>query len=158
MNLPAAQKMSRPRYQEVSSASIPIVEQDGARVRIVAGEYGCVRGPVTEIAAQPLYMDVTLSAGAEFCQPVPQGHTLAVYVFEGEGLFGMDTAAGGEIVPAVRMLFFGDGDQLHVQAGPEAPVRFMLMAGAPFGEPIAPYGPFVMSTENEIRQALFNTQ
>jgi quercetin 2,3-dioxygenase len=146
VNLPAAQKMSQPRYQEVAAASIPAVEQDGARVRVVAGEFGGVRGPVTEIAAQPLYMDVTLSPGAEFCQPVPQGHTLAVYVFEGEGLFGGDVnGADGEIVPAVRMLFFGDGEALRVQAGPGGPVRFMLMAGAPFNEPIVPYGPFVLN-------------
>jgi redox-sensitive bicupin YhaK (pirin superfamily) len=145
VNLPAAEKMSPPRYQEVSAGEIPAVEQDGARVRVVAGEFGGARGPVTQIAAQPLYMDVTLEPGVEFCQPVPQGHTLAVYVFEGEGLFGGEAGGQGEHVAAVRMLFFGDGEAVRVQAAPTSAVRFMLMAGAPFREPIVPYGPFVQS-------------
>ncbi len=147
VNLPAALKMSQPRYQEVSAASIPLVEAGGARVRVVAGEVNGVKGPVTEIAADPLYMDVTLEAGAVFEHAVPLGHTALAYLFEGEALFG------GEFVQAVRMLVFEDGDALRVEAG-NTPARFMLIAGAPFKEPIAPYGPFVMNTREEIQQAL----
>ena len=73
VNLPAAQKMGQPRYQEVNAASIPVAEKDGVKVRVVAGNYDGMQGPVTEIAAQPLYMDVTLEPGAEFCLPVPAG-------------------------------------------------------------------------------------
>jgi hypothetical protein len=76
------------------------------------------------------------------------------YVFEGRGDFGLDAEGQGELVEAVRMLVFGDGDHLKVQAAPDSPVRFMLMAGAPFREPIVPYGPFVMNTTAEIQQAL----
>jgi redox-sensitive bicupin YhaK (pirin superfamily) len=123
-------------------------------VRVVAGEFNGVRGPVSEIAAQPLYMDITLDSSAEFSLPVPPGHTLIAYVFEGEGLFGIDRREQGEFVPAVRMVEFNDGELLRVQTGVGAGVRFMLMAGAPFGEPIFPYGPFVMNTQEEIRQAL----
>jgi len=147
VNLPAAQKMSRPRYQEVPAASIPTAESGGARVRVVAGEVLGISGPVGEIAAQPLYMDVALEPGAGFEQPVTQGHTVLAYVFEGDGLFG------GTLVTAVNMAVFGNGDILRAQAG-EKGLRFMLMAGKPFGEPIAPYGPFVMNTAEEIRQAL----
>lgn len=147
VNLPAALKMSQPRYQEVSAASIPLVEAGSARVRVVAGEVNGVKGPVTEIAADPLYMDVTLEAGAVFEHAVPLGHTALAYLFEGEALFG------GEFVQAVRMLVFEDGDALRVEAG-NTPARFMLIAGAPFKEPIAPYGPFVMNTREEIQQAL----
>ncbi len=156
VNLPAAQKMSPPRYQEVSAATIPTVEADGAKVRLVAGEFGGLRGPVTEIAAQPLYMDVTLQPSAEFCLPVPEGHAAIAYVFEGEGLFGLDAAGQGTFIEAVRMAMFEDGDHLRVQAGPGSPVRFMLMAGGPFKEPIFPYGPFVMNTQEEIQQALWD--
>ena len=153
VNLPAAQKMGQPRYQEVTADSIPSVEQPGINVRVVAGEYGGLRGPVTEIAAQPLYMDVTLAAGIEFKLPVPEDHFMIVYVFEGEGVFGGNVEQSGEFVSAVRMLVFDEGNQIRVQAGPGIGVRFMLMAGVPFGEPIAPYGPFVMNTQEEIRQA-----
>ncbi|UCH61233.1 MAG: pirin family protein [Anaerolineales bacterium] len=155
VNLPAAQKMSEPRYQEVNADSIPVVEVEGAQVRVVAGEFGGVPGPVTEIAAQPLYMDVTLKPEAEFSLPVPEGHFTIAYVFEGEGLFGLDQAGQGEFIQAVHMLVFEDGDHLRVQAGAGSKVRFMLMAGAPFRESIAPYGPFVMNTVEEIQQALY---
>jgi hypothetical protein len=154
VNLPAAQKMSQPRYQEVNAASIPCVEKNGVEVRIVAGSYLGMSGPVTEIAAQPLYMDVILQPGAEFELPVAQGHMAVAYVFEGEGLFGLDADGQGELIQAVRMLVFSDGERLRAQAGPGGPVRFMLMAGAPFKEPIFPYGPFVMNTQEEIQQAL----
>jgi redox-sensitive bicupin YhaK (pirin superfamily) len=156
VNLPAAQKMSPPRYQEVSAATIPTVEADGAKVRLVAGEFGGRRGPVTEIAAQPLYMDVMLQPSAEFCLPVSEGHAAIAYVFEGEGLFGVEATGQGTFIEAVRMVVFDDGDHLRVQAGPGSAVRFMLMAGGPFKEPIFPYGPFVMNTQEEIQQALWD--
>lgn len=154
VNLPAAQKMSEPRYQEVSADVIPAVERDSARVRVVAGTHAGVQGPVTEIAAQPLYMDVTLQPGAAFALPTPLEHSVVAYVFEGEGAFGGDGVNPGEVVEAVHMLVFEHGQRLHAQASADSPVRFMLMAGAPFKEPIVPYGPFVMNTEAEIRQAL----
>jgi redox-sensitive bicupin YhaK (pirin superfamily) len=138
VNLPAAQKMTAPRYQEVTAETIPSVTEEGATVRVVAGDVWETPGPVTEIAARPLYLDVSLSPGASFVQPVPGGHTALAYIFEGAGRF------------------FGDGDQVEVQG--EAGVRFILIAGAPFGEPIAPYGPFVMNTAEEIQQALIELQ
>ena len=151
VNLPAAEKMGSPRYQEVSSETIPTAGDNGAKVRVVAGQYDGVTGPVTEIAAQPLYMDVTLKAGEEFSLPVANGHTVIAYVFEGRGLFGEGV---DQVVEAVRMLAFGEGDRILARAAPNSHVRFMLVAGAPIGEPIVPYGPFVMNTEAEIRQAM----
>jgi len=97
---------------------------------------------------------VTLEPGAQINLPVPQGHAAIAYIFEGEGLFGLDGDEQGEFIEAVRMAVFDDGDHLGAQAGPGSPVRFMLMAGAPFKEPIVPYGPFVMNTEEEIYQTL----
>jgi redox-sensitive bicupin YhaK (pirin superfamily) len=154
VNLPAAQKMSRPRYRGLTAEDIPFVEQGGVKARLVAGEYGGIQGPVTEIAARPLYMDVTLEPGASFSLPVPAGHTAIAYLFQGEGLFGVDNDGHGEFVQAVRMLTFDDGDRVRVQAGPGVGARFMLVAGAPFKEPIFPYGPFVMNTFEEIQQTL----
>lgn len=148
VNLPAALKMSPPRYQEVGAATIPAVARDGATIRVVAGEVDGVRGPVTDIAAQPVYLDVNLEAGAAFTQAVPRGHAAHAYVFQGAGRFG----AEADRVEAVRMIVFGDGDQIAVTT--DQGVRFMLFAGAPIREPIAPYGPFVMNTLEEIQQAL----
>lgn len=149
VNLPAARKMDAPRYQEVSAGTIPVVRLGGASVRLVAGELGGQRGPVTEIAANPIYMEVQLEPGAVFEQATPYGHTTIAYVFEGKGMFDSNT-----LVEAVHMVVFGDGDAVQVQALSDSPLRFMLVSGAPFNEPIVPYGPFVMNTTEEIQQAL----
>jgi hypothetical protein len=154
VNLPAAEKMGAPRYQEVSADSIPAIHKDGAQVRVVAGTYENVKGPVTEIAARPIYIDVTVEAGATFRLPVPEAHRAVAYAFEGEGIFGLGSAGEETPIETPRMVVFGQGEALEVQAASPAGVRFMLMAGAPIGEPIVPYGPFVMNTEAEIRQTL----
>jgi redox-sensitive bicupin YhaK (pirin superfamily) len=156
VNLPAALKMGAPRYQEVNASTIPAAQRDGATVRVVAGQVDGVRGPVTEIAADPIYLDVSLKAGASFVQPIAQGHMVLAYVFEGIGCFGPEETT----VEAVRMIVFDDGDQVEspssggIEVRSDVGVRFMLMAGKPFREPIAPYGPFVMNTNAEIQQAL----
>jgi len=155
VNLPAALKMSQPRYQEVNASTIPSVTKDGATVRVVAGEVFGAKGPVTDIAANPLYIDVTLAPGTEFVQDIPRGHTAVAYVFEGSGTFG-DEPENALLVSSVKMLQFDDGDYIQVRSKPDSPVRFMLMAGAPFLEPIVPYGPFVMNTVGEIQQALLD--
>jgi redox-sensitive bicupin YhaK (pirin superfamily) len=147
VNLPSHLKMSEPRYQEVTAATIPAYEKDGVKIRVVAGTVENVTGPVTDIAASPLYMDVELAPSLEWEFPIPVGHTLITYVFQGEGVFSSQT------VDAVKMVKFGDGDHLTVQTENQ-PVRFMLIAGAPFKEPIVPYGPFVMNTIEEIQQTL----
>jgi redox-sensitive bicupin YhaK (pirin superfamily) len=153
VNLPAAEKMSQPRYQEVAADTIPLIGNEGVHVRVVAGKYNGFSGPVTEIAAGPLYMDVTLDPDAEFSLPVPSGHSLVTYVFEGDGIFGIGMDGKGDLVTSTNMVVFEDGDHLIVRSSPNEAVRFMLMAGGPFNEPIAPYGPFVMNTQEEIQQA-----
>jgi len=152
VNLPAAQKMGMPRYQEVSAGSIPAAERDGVKARVVAGEFDGVRGPVTEIAARPIYLDITLAPGSQVELPVDERHTAVAYLFEGASEFGPPGGAGH--VDSVKMVVFGEGELIRAQAVGGSPARFMLMAGAPFGEPIVPYGPFVMNTEDEIRTAL----
>jgi redox-sensitive bicupin YhaK (pirin superfamily) len=145
--------MSQPRYQEVNATTIPQVIRENMTVRVVAGEVFGVKGPVTEIAANPIYIDVTLASGAEFLQEVPAEHTVVAYVFEGNGVFGTNLEDSLP-VSAVKMVQFEKGDHIWAKAGPDSPLRFMLMAGAPFKEPIAPYGPFVMNTMDEIKQAI----
>jgi redox-sensitive bicupin YhaK (pirin superfamily) len=106
-----------------------------------------LQGPVTGIAASPLYLDVQLSAGASYNQPVSVGHTVLAYIYAGGGIIGETE------VTAVNMVVFGAGSQIEVRAG-VSKLHFMLMAGLPFMEPIVPYGPFVMNTRKEIQQAL----
>jgi hypothetical protein len=147
VNLPSHLKMTEPRYQEVNASTIPTYEKDGIKIRIVTGEVDGVTGPVTEIAASPLYLDVQLAPGKEWTQPIPSGHTALAYVFDGEGVFSDQT------IEAVRLIKFDDGDHIHVRTE-NNPVRFMLIAGAPFNEAIVPYGPFVMNSIEEIQQTL----
>ncbi len=160
VNMPAKLKLSQPRYQDVAATTIPVAERpDGTRIRVVAGAVDGVRGPVTEIYADPEYLDVDLSPGADFVQAIPAGHTAFAYVFRGEAEFGVAADLGyrgeldGVLVPAPRLVIFGDGDEVRVKAG-DARARFLLVSGAPLGEQIARYGPFVMNTREEIMQAL----
>ena len=154
VNLPARLKMTRPRYQEIPSAAIPELRRaDGVVVRVIAGAAGDVRGPVTGIAADPTYLDVSLPAGCAFEQPVAAGHTAFAYVFAGGGRFGPADASSRAEIVAPRLAVFGDGDVVQAHAGQDG-LRFLLVSGAPLGEPIARYGPFVMNTREEILQAL----
>jgi len=147
VNLPSHLKMSEPRYQEVNASTIPTYEKDGIKIRVVAGTVDSVTGLVVDIAAAPLYLDVQLALGKEWTQPIPDGHTALAYVFEGEGVFS------GQTVESVKLIKFDDGDHIHVRTE-NNPVRFMLIAGAPFKEAIVPYGPFVMNSIEEIQQTL----
>jgi quercetin 2,3-dioxygenase len=164
VNLPAELKMTKPRYQDLSAAQIPEVRRaDGAVIRVVAGEVDGVPGAVSEIYAEPEYLDVTLPAGVGFVQPVPRGHAALAYVFEGEGRLGVGCDLGyrgdldGALLGAPRMALFGDGDEVRVQADGSA-VRFLLVSGKPLGEPIARYGPFVMNAREELQLALRDLQ
>ena len=139
--------MIRPRYQGVTAADIPSAKGPGWNARVVSGGIDSISGPVTEIAANPLYLKMAMEVGSKFHLPIPAGHAILVYVFEGQATFGEQTVA------AVKMAVFDKGDQIEIRTS-DTPVRFLLMAGAPFGEPIVPYGPFVMNTRKEIQQAL----
>ncbi|MHB8060002.1 MAG: pirin family protein [Gaiellaceae bacterium] len=164
VNMPAGLKMSHPRYQEVADASIPVVErEDGVRVRVVAGTVDGVAGPVTEIYAEPEFIEVEMPANCDFRQPVSAGHNAFAYVFRGEGNFGGACDLGyrgdldGQLAHAPQLVVFGDGDEVSVQTADQG-VRFLLVSGAPLGEPVARYGPFVMNTREELALALSDLQ
>ncbi len=161
INLPAKLKMMEPRYQEIKSSDIPEVRHDdGLVVRVVAGEYKGVKGAITEIYADPEYLDVSLPAGASFEQSITRGHTAFAYLFEGEAIFRDSQSNSLEkraTVQETRLVVFGDGDLVRVKTD-QNPARFLLMSGKPLNEPIARYGPFVMNTNEEIQQALEDIQ
>ncbi len=154
VNLPARLKMTQPRYQEFASDQIPeVTREDGVKIRVIAGTVNGVTGPVTEIAANPVYLDVTLPAGASFSHAIQRGHTALGYVFEGEGMFGITGEGEGETVSFPKLIVFDDGDYFEARAN-RGSVRFLIMSGKPSYEPIVRYGPFVMNTREEIQQAL----
>jgi redox-sensitive bicupin YhaK (pirin superfamily) len=154
VNLPAKVKMTKPRYQDIRAAEIPEIKKEGgARIRIITGTVDGVSGPVTGIAANPIYLDVSVPAHSSFNQPIQRGHTAFAYVFEGEATFAGDGKEDGTMVSHPRLVVLGDGDYVKVVTGKQ-PVRFLLVSGKPLHEPIARYGPFVMNTEEEIQQTL----
>jgi len=154
VNLPSKLKMTDPRYQEFPPGEIPRVSpSEGVEIRVVAGHAHGVSGAVSGIATEPLYLDVVLSAGRILEEPVPAGLNALVYVFEGQGEFGGSGARPGVPAGEGSLLVLGDGDTASAKT-PAAPVRFLLLAAKPIGEPVARYGPFVMNTRAEIVQAV----
>jgi len=154
VNLPAKQKMIAPRYQNIHANEIAAVARDGgATVRVIAGKVDGVAGPISGIAAEPMYLDVSIAPHGSFSLPIPRGHSAFAYVFEGEGKFGPEKRS----VATPRLVVWDDGDSVEVTTEERA-ARFLLVSGKPLNEPIARYGPFVMNTKAEIEQTLRELQ
>jgi redox-sensitive bicupin YhaK (pirin superfamily) len=152
LNLPAREKMSRPKYRDLEGTLLSETEtSEGAKIRAIAGEAdnGRLVGPVEGLAVAPKFVDVTLPAGATFREAVPRGHTAFAYLDHGEVRFGPERTPAR----APALVIFGDGDIVEASAGPGGG-RFLLAAAKPLGEPIARHGPFVMNTRAEIEQTL----
>jgi redox-sensitive bicupin YhaK (pirin superfamily) len=156
VNLPARSKMNNPRYQEISSQNIPTVEQsNGVRIRVIAGKVGETTGAVTEIAADPTYLDIVIPPNTAWAHPIPTAQTAFAYVYEGRGTFGIGPDKNDVVVSSPNLVVFGNGEEVHIQAS-DPGVGFLLISGKPLDEPIARYGPFVMNTEKEIEEALLD--
>jgi quercetin 2,3-dioxygenase len=150
VNLPADQKMTAPRYQDIAAERIPEVDAgEGARVRVLAGRFGSVEGPVQAVATEPIYLDVHLESGARFESTPPGGHSAFVYAYQGVVRVGLDAH---ELVRG-DLAVLGSGSRVVAAAG-DAPARFVVVAGRPLNEPVARYGPFVMNTREQIVQAV----
>jgi len=166
-NLPAALKMTAPRYQEVKSGDIPeVTNDDGTRVRVVCGRFWGARGPIDGIAADPVYIDVSVPAGRRAVLPVETSHHSFAYVFAGSGKFcnasgplavPTEPAGWAETKPPQEadnrsLVLFDRGDEVEVRAGEDG-IRFLFVSGKPLQEPVSWYGPIVMNTQQELRQA-----
>lgn len=147
INLPAAEKMSSPEYQEYSPRSIPVVESNDMRVKIICGEYVNIKGLITDPITQLQYFDVRLNKNQQFSHTLDQRFNGFIYLFEGEAEYS------GTHFPEHTMLVLGEGDMIRLKAEKNG-CRFILVAGLPIGEPIVQYGPFVMNTNDEIEQAI----
>ena len=158
VNLPARDKMTAPRYQDIPPDKIPEVAlADGVRARVIAGEAGGVYGPVEGITTQPLYLDVTMAPRARLSHELPAGHNAFAYVYDGRVRFGPAEGGGAEMLSTGRLAVLGDGERLSAATG-DAHARFLLLAARPLREPIARYGPFVMNTREEIVRAVEDYQ
>ena len=171
-NLPSRLKMTSPRYQEIKSGNIPeIVDDDGTVVRLVCGDFWGKKGPVDGIAANPVYIDVSIPAGKRKSLPLDTRNNAFAYVFSGSGKFcdasqplSVPTESVGwlDTHPPVEtdnrsLILFDSGDEVTVQAGEEG-IRFLLISGKPFKEPVAWYGPIVMNTQAELIKAFEELQ
>ncbi len=152
VNLPASQKMGAPRYQEFAPEQIPVIKPvAGVTVKVIAGTVHAITGPITGVAAQPLYLDITLDPTVEYVALVTAGHHAFACVFEGAAYIG-EHAIKVEAV-SLALLGDGDGDAIRLRAGTDG-ARLILFAGKPVNEPVARYGPFVMNKRQEIMQAV----
>lgn len=150
VNLPAADKMTAPRYQDIAPDAIPVVDAGGGvRIKVIAGEIGGTRGPVAAVATEPVYFDIELPPGARYTAALPASHNAFVYVYAGAAEVGSpaERTARGELS------VLGSGDSVTVAAIDEA-AKLLLVAGRPLGEPVVRYGPFVMNTERQIHEAV----
>ena len=149
VNLPAKDKMTAPRYQDIAPERIPVVHPaEGVEVRVLAGELAGATGPVEGIATDPVYLDVSLKAGASLTLDLPKGHHGFAYVFDGEAAL-----VGGEKLTRSELGVFSDGDSIQLKGG-DKPSRLIVVAGRPLNEPVARYGPFVMNTQAQIHEAI----
>jgi redox-sensitive bicupin YhaK (pirin superfamily) len=166
-NLPSSLKMTEPRYQDVKAGDVPVVvDDDGAEVRVVCGSYRGTKGPVDDVAARPVYLDVSIPRGKRKVLPVETTSHAFAYVFAGSGRFsGASEPLAVPRGPAGRadanppshadnrsLVLFDRGDEIELQAGDEG-IRFLLISGQPLGEPVAWHGPVVMNTQEELRHA-----
>jgi len=151
INLPAAEKMTEPAYQEIHAEAVPTVEAGGAAVKVLAGAFEGVQGPIEDPITAVAYFDVSLSPDSGFRHTLDSAFTAFIYVFEG----GLLIAKLG--VPESHLAVLGEGDEITLQAGPEG-ARFILVSGRPLQETVVKYGPFVMNTRQEVVQAVDDLQ
>ena len=159
VNLPAKDKMGEPRYQDIGPEHIPVVQPaPGVIAKIIAGTLAGQRGPVDTGATQPVYLDLRLDAGASIDLPLPDGHNAFVYVYEGAADIGEPPSR----ITRGRAAVLSRGGRVRLAAADTTPtgepVRALLVAGKPIGEPVAKHGPFVMNTRQELQQAFEDFQ
>jgi redox-sensitive bicupin YhaK (pirin superfamily) len=151
INLPRAQKMTAPRYQDIPGERIPnIALPEGGVARLIAGRAFGHSGPVKGVVTDPLFLDISLPAGARASIPVPRGHSAFAYVLTGHARIGQDPMR----IPRSTLVTLTEGSRVGIAAAGEEELRFLLLAAEPIEEPVVRYGPFVMNTGEEIQQAV----
>ncbi|KAK7305198.1 hypothetical protein VNO77_43099 [Canavalia gladiata] len=150
INLPSKYKMVEPRYQEVLSKDIVEAEEDGIKVRVIAGEALGIKSPIYT-RTPTMYLDFSLKPGSHLQQPIPKTWNAFVYILEGEGIFGN---LKSQPANSHHILLLGPGDGLEAWNKSSKLLRFILVGAEPLGEPLVQFGPFVMNTQQEIDQTI----
>lgn len=148
INLPAANKMDHPEYQEFPAEAFPVVETANYRLKVLIGHFNEVVAPIQDTLTQAIYLDAKLQPNRSFQYPLPAQNTSFIYVFEGNGQFNGQNVAQHSLVTTDT-----DDSVFDFVAGKEG-ARFIVVSGKPIHEPIVQHGPFVMNTREEIDQAL----
>ncbi len=155
VNLPARDKMTAPRYQDIAPEKIPVLHPaEGVAVKLIAGSIGDRQGPVQAVATEPLFLDIRLAPNTRWSTRVPPGHQGFAYAVEG----GFELGAPATVFKQGDLGVLGEGEQILLKAGTDSPAHLLLVAGKPLNEPVAHYGPFVMNTEAELQQAIRDYQ
>src|ERR671931_321314 len=166
VNLPQRDKMIKPRYQDILSVKIPVVqtEDNSIRVKVIAGEALGAHG-IIETRTPILYLHFTLQPGAKVTQPIPKQYNVFAYVINGEGLFGMEDNIKQKMVANTgqMVVFDKNGEEVTMRAATaddddgitkSSSLDVLLIGGIPLNEPVVRYGPFVMNTKEEVLQAI----
>jgi redox-sensitive bicupin YhaK (pirin superfamily) len=151
INLPAKEKMKPASYRDIPASELPVVEAAGVRIKVIAGSYMAVTGPISSPATDPLFLDLELAPHGVYEHSLPPGHNALVYAYEGAVLIGGE--GDGERLPAQAAGLMSPGERVRIEALGEG-ARAILLAARPLNEPIVQHGPFVMNTREEIEQAM----
>jgi quercetin 2,3-dioxygenase len=157
LNLPARDKMTEPKYQEFGPDRIPVASPAaGVSVKVIAGAVGAVKGPISQPATDPTYLDVALDSGSGYAHELPGQHAAFMYVYEGS--VRVAQGAGESVVKAGELAVLSEGTEVRLAGHSNETSRLILVAGKPLREPVARYGPFVMNTREQLIQAVEDFQ
>ena len=152
INLPAANKMDTPEYQEYKSDAFPVVKTSDYSVKVLIGSFDDADAPIVDDITKVSYFDIQLEAGKHFLHELPAGNNSFIYVFEGDGKFN------GQYVPSNALIQLGANDNKPDFIAGEEGARFLLVSGKPINESVVQHGPFVMNSREEIDEAMHDNQ
>ncbi|WP_337859951.1 pirin family protein [Ferroplasma sp.] len=149
LNLPAKYKMTTPAYRSIKGNKVPKISIDGATVKIIAGEYNKVEGIYnSEYGIDPLYLDILMDEESEFAYKIKNGYTSIIFSITGEGMAGNQS-----LEPDTAAIMSRDNSYIKINTG-KTKYRFILLSGKPLNEPVKWFGPIVMNTDEQIREAI----
>ena len=152
VNLPAANKMDTPEYQEYDSDAFPVIETSDYSIKVIIGQFDKKGSPIIDDITKVSYFDVQMKPGKRFQHELPTENNSFLYVFEGDGQLN------GKNVPSNTFIVLGTDDKTPDFTAGEQGARFLVISGKPINEPVVQYGPFVMNSREEIDQAMKDYQ
>ena len=149
INLPAKDKMTKPKYRDINSGLIPIIEEKDSKVHVISGSYKGIQGAIEGEYVKAFLADVELRENSEWILDTPKDENLFVYIIKGEGCFDLQDE---EYISEKNAILFNYGEKLYVKSSNNG-IRFLIFSGKPLNEPISWGGPIVMNTKEELNEA-----